>query len=182
MKGKKIIAIALFVCLVLSLSTVSAGSKWIDVNGQNLKARLYNGWATRWGAPDAKLLMKWSKDWAPMESEPVGAWVTNHFTWYSNDYEEDTWYGWYTMTAFEDGDYRMEEFVKIMSVGDDMAAWETYKAAGATSAGWGKYDSGVPRYIILTDNVTVYEGTSNKVVITVHYIKGVPQGLGRPSF
>ena len=181
MKLKRILALALLVCVVVSLSTASAGSPWIDVNGQNMKARLYKGWYDN-NDPDVWLLMKWSKDWTPMAVEPVGAWVTNHLTWYSNEYNEDTWYGWYAMTNFEEGNYRIEEFVKIMSVGNDTEAWAEYKAAGAVTAGWGEYPSGVPKIIILTDNITVYEGTTNNVIMKFNYVKGVPQGLGRPSF
>ncbi len=178
MKLKKIVAFALILCMVLSLSTVLAGSKWVDVNGQNLKARLYKGWVSQ----HSWFVMKWSKDWDPMQDEPVGAWVTNHYTWYSNDYNESTWYGWETMTAYEEGAYRIEELMKIMSVGDDKAAWAKYQAAGAYSANWGQYDDGVPRYIVLSDNLTVYKGTSNKVVMSLQFVKGVPQGLGQPSF
>ena len=177
MKLKKILALVLLVCVVLSISAAFAGSKWIDVNGQNTKARLYKGWYY----PQVWLLMKWSKDWTPSADEPVGAWVTNHFTWYSNDYAESTWYGWDTMTDFEEGQYRIEEFLKIMRVSDDKDAWEDYQAAGAYGV-WGTYANGVPCYIIFTDNVTVYDGTTNKVVKEIRLVKGVPQGLGRPSF
>jgi len=37
-----------------------------------------------------------------MEDEPVGAWVTNHWSWYSNDYDEETRYGWYIRVEWAD--------------------------------------------------------------------------------
>jgi len=180
---KKLLLSALIFCLVVSFSVPAlASSKWIDENGNNTKANLYNGPADRWGYPDAWLLMKWSKDWIPMGDEPVGAWVTNHWTWYSDDYAEETWYGWDTMNSFGEGTYMIKEFVKIMSVGDDMEAWLVYQAAGAYSAGWGSYASGVPRYVVFSDTITVYDAATGQVIASYPYVQGVKQGLGNPIF
>jgi hypothetical protein len=80
-----------------------------DEWGYNYGARLFNGWLgyadkTVGSTDDAMLLMKWSSDWTPQADEPVGAWCTNHFTWYSNEYSEDTWYGWETRDKWVDSD------------------------------------------------------------------------------
>lgn len=174
MKLKQLTAVVLLLCLVVSLSTAFADSPWIDVYGQNLKARLVKKWA----APNLWFVMKWSKDW----SGTVGAWLTNHYTWYSNDYNESTWYGYSTLTTYEEGAYRIEELYKMMRVSDDKAAWAKYKAAGASALSWGAYDNGVPIFILLSDTVTVYKGTTNQVVKEIRFVTGVPQGLGRPAF
>jgi hypothetical protein len=52
------------------------------------------------------------------------------------------------MTEYEEGDYRIEEFYKTMSVGDNEEAWAEYQASGAYRAGWGSYSDGAPRYIV----------------------------------
>lgn len=182
MNLRKTLALVLAACLVLSLSTAFAGSKWINVNGNNMKAHQYKGWAAKWNAPEAWLLMKWSKDWTPQADEPVGAWVTNHFTWYADEYTADTWYGWDVMTDFEEGAYRIEDFLKIMSVGDDSAAWAKYQAAGAYDAGWGRYADGVPRYIVLAEEITVYDSATGDVLEVHQFVKGIRQGLGQPCF
>ena len=145
--------------------------------GYNYGARLFNGWYGQWadksaGLPhwsgetlDAYLVMKWSDDWKPQADEPIGAWCTNHWTWYSGDVDEGTWYGWDTRVAWTDKynppmvDYKVEEFMKIMKVGDNAEAWEEYEEGGAYSAGWGTYESTVPKYVVFQDTITIYEKT-----------------------
>jgi hypothetical protein len=146
-----------------------------DEFGYNYGARLFNGWYGQWADKpsgtwsgetlDAYLVMKWSDDWIPQADEPVGAWCTNHWTWYSNDVEEGTWYGWDTRVDWTLKDtpplaeYKVEEFLKIMKVGDVPAAWAEYSAGGAYSAGWGSYASSVPRYVVFQDTLTIYKKT-----------------------
>lgn len=174
---KLAILIAITVLLVTVVPVVANGNGF-DEFGYNYGARLFNGWdgycdrsiEGGWipGTNDSVLVMKWSKDWIPMADETVGAWCTNHFTWYSNDYDEATWYGWDTRVPWSDAGvspeakYKIEEFMKIMKVGDDATAWAEYQAGGAFDAGWGVYDpSGVPKYVVFQDTLKVYERSWN---------------------
>ncbi len=158
-----------------------AGTGFVD--GKNNTARLQKMMAGYMGYPDANIMMKYSKDWTPMADEPIGAWTTNHWTWYSNNYSKDTWYGWETMNTFGTGTYRIEEFSKIMRVSDNSKGWAKYEAAGAYDAGWGNYTpDGVPKYVVFEDTVTVYDAGTDEVVFTVSFINGVNKGLGKPIF
>lgn len=125
--------------------------------------------------------MKWSKDWVIQGNCPVGSWITNHWTWYSNDYESDTWYGFDTMKKFGEGQSRIVEFYKIMRVSDNLTAWEEYKAAGAYGV-WGNYDNTVPNFVVYTDNINVYDAVTGKLVSSYTLIEGVNKGLGNPIF
>jgi len=175
---KKLIAIVVAAVLLLAIAAPvmaapPADNKGFDEFGYNYGARLFNGWDGYYdrdieggpvpGTNDAWLVMKWSKDWEPMIDQPVGAWVTNHFTWYSNDYAEATWYGWDTREDWTDKDsppsatYKVTEFAKLMKVSDDPDEWARYQAGGAFDCGWGTYLSRVPRYVAFQDVVSVYE-------------------------
>lgn len=149
-------------------------------NGYNYNARVYKNFYPSY--PDAYLTMKWSKDWTPMADEPIGAWNTNHWTWYSNDYDEGSWYGWNNMTSYGSGDYRMEEFMKMQKVSDNEEAWIMYEAGGAYDAGWGTYDSGVPKYVVFQDVVTVYDAQTGAVIAEYNLTTQGPKGLGKPIF
>jgi len=158
-------------------------------------AHLFNGWYGYYdrnieggwvlGTGDAWLVMKWSKNWIPMADEPIGAWVTNHWTWYSDDYDEGTWYGFTTRLAWgpdasmlPDAQYKVTEFLKIMKVGNNVEAWEAYEDGGAYSAYWGDYDSGVPKYVVFQDVISVYQKSWNVAgnwIISFEY-----QGLQYP--
>jgi hypothetical protein len=193
---KKIILVAVvFVFLTAAVGTVFAGG--FDEYGYNYGARLFNGWYgycdkdIAGGTDDAWLVMKWSKDWTPMGDEPVGAWCTNHFSWYSNDYDVSTWYGWDTRLAWTDpsitpnAKYYMTEFLKIMKVSDKPEAWEEYSTGGAYDAGWGYYDDGVPKYVVFQDVVEVYqisEDGSYTLIATYDLATTSPKGLGQPIF
>ena len=140
-------------------------------NGYNYKARLYNGWYS----PNVSLVMKWSKDWTPMADQPVGAWVTNHFTWYTNDTSQG-WYGYDNAVAANspNATYKVEEFLKIQKVADNLTAWANYQSQGAYDAGWGDYADGVPKYVVFQDNVMI-SGSGETSIVTAH-----PNGLGHP--
>jgi hypothetical protein len=165
---KKLVLVAIvFVFLFAAVGTAFA--KGFNEFGYNYDARIFNGWYGYYdkdisgGTGDAWLVMKWSQDWTPMADEPVGAWVTNHWSWYSNDCEEGTWYGWETRLPWTDpsvtpnAKYYITEFVKIMKVSDDPDAWAKYQEGGAYDAVWGNYDDGVPKYVGFQDVVSVYE-------------------------
>ena len=165
--------------MTISVNAAKPSDKGFDEFGYNYGASLYNGWygqylskpSGNWSGntEDARLVMKWSKDWTPQQDEPVGAWTTNHFTWYSNDIDESTWYGWDTRVSWDDSNnepfakYKIVEFLKIMKVGDDQDAWDEYQQGGAYSAGWGSYSSGVPKYVVFQDVITIYERSWNVV-------------------
>lgn len=176
---------------------VVAGSGGFDEFGYNYKARIFNGWFGYYdrsfdgwvsGTGDSWLIMKWSKDWIPKEDEPIGAWVTNHFIWYSNDYSEDTWYGWYTRVQWTDKDvtpnatYMITEFLKIQKVSDDEDAWNYYQSCGAYDAGWGTYDNGVPKYVVFQDVIDVYDVETGNLVAHFDLCTASPKGLGQPIF
>ncbi|HEX2927473.1 MAG TPA: hypothetical protein VHP38_14655 [Ruminiclostridium sp.] len=175
---KKLLAVVIAVTLlVFSMTSAFAADKGFGENNKNDVARLYNGFY----APNLYLVMKSSKDWIPQANEPVGAWCTNHFTWYSDDYSEDTWYGYDTINEFGQGLYRIQEFYKIMSVSDDPVAWAEYEAAGAFSAGWGE-ENGVPRYVVFHDVIEVYDASTGELVYSTNLVEGMPKGLGKPIF
>jgi len=184
---KKLVLVAVtFVFLFAAVGTAFA--KGFDEFGYNYDARIFNGWygyydkdiSGGWvtGTGDAWLVMKWSQDWSPMANEPVGAWVTNHWSWYSNDCEEGTWYGWDTRLPWTDpsvtpnAKYYITDFSKTMKVSDDPNAWAKYQEGGAYDAGWGNYDDGVPQYVVFQDVVSVYERSWSVVgnwVLTFNY-------------
>jgi len=194
-----LLASAVIVGLLASpLMAAKPAETGFDEFGYNDNARLFNGWYGYYdrvidggwvvGTADAWLVMKWSKDWVPMIDEPEGAWCTNHWTWYANSYDVSTWYGWLGRAAWTekevlpDADYRIEEFMKIMKVGDDPEAWSMYEAGGAYSAGWGSYSSGVPKYVVFQDTVEVYDVDTGEMVFSVDLCTGSPKGLGQPIF
>jgi hypothetical protein len=200
---KKIAILGALMMLLLGLTSAPVlaakpADKGFDEFGYNYNARLFNGWYGYYdrnieggwvvGTGDAWLVMKWSKDWIPMADEPVGAWVTNHWTWYSDDYDEDTWYGWDTRVEWTDryapaeAVYRVKEFLKVMSVGDNADEWARYQEGGAYDAGWGSYASGVPRYIVFQDTIDVYNAATGELVATFDLCTAAPKGLGKPIF
>lgn len=163
-----------FAFLVPPPSTHAAkpATNGFDQYGYNYTAHLFNAWYGQWGWKylgynpgtwDAWLNMKWSTDWIPQADEPVGAWVTNHFNWYSNDYDEVNWYGfntrvsWTSHAVAPQAKYKLTEFAKIMSVGDNPEEWERYHTGGAYDAQWGSYPDGTPRYIVFQDVISVYQ-------------------------
>lgn len=179
MKRIAILALALVLMLVIAASAMAAkpADKGFDEFGYNYNARLFNGWDGYYdrdieggpvpGTNDAWLVMKWSKDWTPMIDQPIGAWVTNHFTWFSNDYDEGTWYGWDTREAWTDksappeATYQVKEFAKIMKVSDDADEWARYEAGGAFDVGWGSHPNEVPKYVAFQDVISVYQRSWN---------------------
>jgi hypothetical protein len=173
--------LAIIICLVLVLTAttpVFANDNGFNERGYNYKARVYNGFY----AEDLYLVMKWSKDWTPMADEPLGAWCTNHLTWYSDDYSVDTWYGYETLTTYGEGTYRIEEFSKIMKVSDDLEKWAEYQAAGAFNAGWGNHANGAPKYVVFQDSVNVFDTETGALVYSTTLMEGVNKGLGKPIF
>jgi hypothetical protein len=182
---------------ISGLKTPAIVERGFDEYGYNYNARLFNGWYGSWwdkkyneqvGTLNAWIVMKWSKDWAPMADEPIGAWCTNHWLSYSDDYEESTWYGWDTRKEWTEkslppeAEYRMEEFLKIMKVGDNENEWERYMDGGAYSAMWGNYDSGVPKYVVFQDTIDIYDASTGDLVATFDLCTASPKGLGQPIF
>lgn len=174
------IVVAILVGACAFMVPARAGvNKGFDQYGYNDGARVFNGWYgyydrsidNGWvsGTGDAMLVMKWSKDWTPMADEPIGAWCTNHWTWYSGDYDPSTWYGFNTRTPWSSdvqptGDYMVTEFLKVQKVSEDPGMWLTYEAGGAYDAGWGTYD----HWWILGDWViSVYDTYYHDIWITV---------------
>lgn len=221
MNGYRYIVLAIAVSLffsMLSLGMVASveGTKE-DVNagfdeyGYNFNARLFNGWLgyhdreieEGWlaGTMDSWLNSKWSRDWnlSNMEETPVGAWCTMHFTWYSNDYSEDTAYGWVTREKWEDKtetpetEYKINEFVKIKKISDNREKWLEYSSNGARPAEYlasfgdqdeapdwltTRYDSNVPKYIIFQDTIEVIDVNTGEIVLELNRVEVTPRGLG----
>jgi hypothetical protein len=207
---KIVVAVAIFVTfiMVLSIGAVAAANGngngngnggGFDQYGYNYQAHLFNGWygyyyrTTEYGTLNAWLVMKWSTNWIPMGNEPVGAWVTNHWSWYSTDMSASDWYGFlgpegYPSMVWTDQNqvpagalYYVTEFMKIQAVGDNPAAWATYEANGAYSAGWGTYPDGVPMFVVFQDVVSIYN-LSGTLLETVYVASGPGMGLGQPIF
>jgi len=194
---KKFLVLLLLLSVLLLSSTAVLAKGGYDEFGYNRTARIFNGFYGYYdknieggwlpGTYDSWLLMKWSKDWAPMTDQPEGAWCTNHVIWYSNDFNEETGYGWETKLPWTDeitpnASYKIESFIKIMKVSDDAEAWTEYEAAGAYSANWGNYESGVPKYVVFQDVVEVYNVESGELVASYEFVNGVAKGLGKPIF
>ena len=209
--NKTIVAFAILVTflMVLSIGTVVAANGTgngsgggFDQYGYNYQARLFNGWygnylkpstPLEYGTWNAWIVMKWSKDWTPMGTEPVGAWVTNHWSWYSNDMNPSDWYGFYGQYGYPSvawtdqnqipagATYFVTEFMKIQAVSDNPTEWATYQANGAYSAGWGVYPDGVPMYVVFQDVVSIYS-LSGTLLETVNVAVGPGMGLGQPIF
>jgi hypothetical protein len=195
---KKIAAILAIGMTLLVVASFVVTANGYDEYGYNEKARMFNGWYGHYdrdvdggwvaGTGDAWLSMKWSKDWTPMADEPIGAWCTNHFTWYADSYDEGSWYGfnersvWSEKDSAPEANYKIVEFCKIMKVGDDSAAWAEYQAGGAYSAGWGAYLSGVPMYVVFQDVITVFDAETGDEVYSVSLCETPGKGLGQPIF
>ena len=209
MKGKSLVIAIVGMFMLAGMASIAADAKpngnkrgkpettGFDAYGYNYNARLFNGWYGHYdknieggsieGTGDAKLVMKWSQDWEPMADQPIGAWVTNHWTWYSNDYNEDTWYGWNTRVTWNEttepeADYKITEFLKIQKVSNNEEAWEEYQEGGAYSAGWGTYDNGVPKYVVFQDTIEVYNTETGDMVASYNLCETAPKGLGQPIF
>lgn len=188
-----IIGMSILTMAAPSLAVASQGTGY-DQNGYNDNARIFNGWyacyvpttdchTNTW---NAWLVMKWSSNWTPMASEPVGAWVTNHWQWYSNDLSSSDWYGFTSVTWTDHNTapsaaYYVTESLKVQAVGDDSSAWATYQAGGAYDAGWGTYSDGVPMYVVFQDVVTIYS-SSGSLIQTINIATVGPHGLGQPIF
>ena len=209
--NKNIVAVVIVVSfmMVLSIGTVvAANGNWngngggFDQYGYNYQARLFNGWygnylkpttPLEYGTWNAWIVMKWSKNWVPMQNEPDGAWVTNHWSWYSNDLSPSDWYGfngpnghpsigWTDYNQVPAGaTYYLTEFMKIQAVSDNPTAWATYRANGAYDAGWGDYSDGVPMFVVFQDVVSIYS-LSGTLLETVNVAVGPGMGLGQPIF
>lgn len=187
------------VFLLAGLAGMAAAKKpdnrGFDEFGFNYHARLFNGGYGHYDRDieggtipdtgDPWLIMKWSKEWGPMTDQTIGAWCTNHFTWYSDDYEEETWFGWDTRATWNEvtqpeADYKIKEFLKVMKVSDDEQAWERYAQGGAYIVGWGTYESCVPKYVVFQDTITVYDKETGEKVATTTYAKLRPRDPGIP--
>ena len=207
--NKNIVAVVIVVSfmMVLSIGTVVAANGngnggGFDQYGYNYQARLFNGWygnylkpttPLEYGTWNAWIVMKWSKNWVPMQNEPDGAWVTNHWSWYSNDLSPSDWYGFngpngYPSIGWTDynqvpagATYYVTEFMKIQAVSDNPTAWATYQANGAYDAGWGDYSDGVPMFVVFQDVVSIYS-LSGTLLETVNVAVGPGMGLGQPIF
>ena len=207
--NKNIVAVVIVVSfmMVLSIGTVVAANGngnggGFDQYGYNYQARLFNGWygnylkpttPLEYGTWNAWIVMKWSKNWVPMQNEPDGAWVTNHWSWYSNDLSPSHSYGFngpsgYPSIGWTDynqvpagATYYVTEFMKIQAVSDNPTAWATYRANGAYDAGWGDYSDGVPMFVVFQDVVSIYS-LSGTLLETVNVAVGPGMGLGQPIF
>jgi hypothetical protein len=201
----KKLSVLLVMPLVLSWMSPAMAEGGFNEWGYNYTAHLFNGWYGQWGewktyhglppgehwsgaTWNAWIVMKWSKNWVPEEDEPIGAWVTNHWTWYSNDYDEETWYGWDTRVEWTDKDvapealYMVTEFLKVQKVSNDTEAWERYQTGGAYDAGWGSYENGVPKYVVFQDVISVYDTSTGELVATFNLCTASPKGVGKPIF
>ena len=115
---KKLLALAITLCMTLGTTTAVFAQGGFDEYGYNYQANIFNGYYDNYGRPDVpvgsgdKLQMKWNDAW--LNEDKVrhegfnsyigsGAWLTNHI-W--GEYEEDgVTYEW---------DY----FIKIVAAGE----------------------------------------------------------------
>lgn len=169
MKNKvRLLAVPLLALMIFSVGGVLAAG--FDEFGYNDKSRLFNGWYGYYdraideggwveGTGDAWILMKWSKDWTPMIDEPVGAWCTNHWTWYTNDVFQERWDVTGTwIIAVNNGRYLHDYAFTMTSI------------EGGTFTGTGGYPSGAADYtfdeVLLSGQIT-----GDTITFTAKYLQ-----------
>lgn len=157
-------AISLCLMLVILLVSTSAVSAGGFVDNRNDNARLYNGFYEE----NIYLVMKWSKDWIPMAHQEAGAWCTNHYTWYTDDYGQG-YYGYELPSDYGSGAYKIEEFIKMKAIDDELVP--EYQA----NAIWGNI-------IILTDHLVIYDNMTGEVVYETDLYEPLHPGLGNLKY
>jgi hypothetical protein len=161
---KKAFSILLVFTVILMFSGLTFAGGFED--NRNETARLYNGFYSE----NIYLVMKWSKDWEPMAHQAPGAWLTNHFVWYTNDYEdESTYYGYDSALPYGTGSYRIEEFIKMKAIADEDAAQY------GDNVIWGNI-------IILKDTLTIIDNTTGEVIDVLEILTPLHPGFGNLKF
>lgn len=176
---KKVLVIFLVGVLMVS-NFVFAGNldKGFNEFGYNYNARIFNGTmnqyysARAWSTPEHEyginLIMKWSKNFV-IQGSNEGSWLTNHFTWYTNDYEDDaTYYGYMDVNNGE-VKYRVEEFIKMKSYIDEPDNIEELEVI------WGNF-------IITMDHIKVYDVETGELVDEFDVMDKSHPGLGNMKF
>lgn len=147
---KKILVLVLVGLLIFS-SFAFAGDGFLPKDGrdtfENTTARLEKGFYY----PDFFLVMKWSKGWIPQAKQEKGEWLTNHWEWYNDEFEVDSWQG---NVGFEEGSYRIEEFIKMVAISDEEVQF--YVDNGHYVI-WGNI-------LVLTDEITIYDVETGEMV------------------
>lgn len=148
---KRVFALLILSALLFSSFTFAAGfDRFSEKNGTwiNDEANLEKGFYQN---SEYYIVMKSSKNWIPMAHQVKGAWITNHWTWYVDEYLEDSWQ---TALAYETGAYRVEEFIKMVAINDEDV--EMYEDAGHYVI-WGNI-------LVLLDEVKIYDVATGEIV------------------
>ena len=164
------------VLIIIMLLVVSASGVAAKSNASNGNARLTKEFIM----PNVQLKTKLSKDWTYQPDDPVGAYMLQHYTWYTENFMTQMM-GMEYLTEFGTGPYKVVETVKFMKVSDDMDAWLMYEAQGI-DAKMGYYPSGVPMYVVLQDTVAVYDTATGEMIFSADAPFDVNRGLGQPLF
>ncbi len=164
------------VLVIIMLLVVSASGVAAKSNAPNANARLTKEFIM----PNVQLITKVSKDWTFQPDDPAGAYMLQHYTWYTEDFMTQMM-GLEYLTEFGTGPYKVVETVKIMKVSDDMDAWLMYEAQGIDAL-IAYYPSGVPMYVVLQDVIAVYDTATGGMIFSAEAPFDVNKGLGQPLF
>lgn len=148
---KRVIALlVLSVFLISSFSFAAGFDRWSEYNCTwvNDEANLEKGY---YQDTEYHILMKSSKSWVPMDHQAKGAWITNHWTWYVDEYLNDSWQ---TALPYDTGAYRVEEFIKMVAIDDEDV--EMYLDEGHFVI-WGNI-------LVLLDEVKIYNVVTGDLV------------------
>lgn len=158
---KGLISLVLIMLLISSVCYASTGF----VDNRNATARLYNGFYEE----DAYLVMKWSKDWIPQAHQKEGAWLSNHWTWYADDYDEASFYGYNDRTPFNTGKYQIIETIKMKAIDDSLLGNPELTYI------WGNI-------VIMTDCIEIYDAATGELVETIDVTPKTFSGYGNHKF
>lgn len=178
---RRVLSIVVVTILVVGFAGIAADPDKVvgyDEFGYNYNARIFNGTMEQYYAkrnvdtPDNELgimlKMKWSKNFV-IQGQNENSWITNHYTWFTDDYEnEATYYGYYDLN-YGEGDFRVEEFIKIKSYG------EVPPNVDELMVIWGNF-------VITMDHIEVYDAVTGELVDEFDISDKAHPGLGNMKF
>ncbi|MCA6214600.1 hypothetical protein GQS78_10170 [Thermococcus bergensis] len=174
---KKALAFGILMLLLGAYAQIIAAAP----NEINPKARTYTGWEEGYlgftPVPQSTwMVVKWSKDWNfPFgEGSPEGAWLTVHFTWYTNNinisagffgHGEGSLVYWGNPDTVPEAKYRVEEYSKVMILNNP----EKYEEKGAVPANELGYPFPDNAYVVHW-SVEIYNATTGELLFEVSLV------------
>ncbi|USG99363.1 hypothetical protein K1720_07445 [Thermococcus argininiproducens] len=178
---RKLLTVGL-VFVVLSFLAVPMSARPCELSE---KARIYVGWEGYFyqnllygqvvdpsNTLDSWMVVKWSKSWSfpfGSENDPEKSWFAVHFTWYTNDlsgfFGYETRVAWNNVDEIPDASYKVEEYVKIMIIGEN----SKYIEKGAYPAASLGYPFPNNAYVI-HQTVEVYNATTGEILFEITFV------------